>query len=522
MTDDHIAVGDRGRFFVADLALMALVATVILALVLVEPPSEAPGIRRIEATVLAEPLSGARPLPPGFLGLSLEYSALDSYAGVDPDAINPVFEQLVRNLSPGQRPVIRIGGDSADWTWWPVAGFAHPPGVTYTLSTRWLRVTRALARSLDARLILGLNFEADRPELARAEARALIDGLGRSVIQSLELGNEPELYAVFPWYRAIDGRKVTGRRSTYDFSAFVRDFGAFARTLSPLPLAGPTISGPGWMRRLDEFLAAEPRVGLVTLHRYPLQLCFVPRESPRYPTIPNLLSASASTGLADGFTRYVAIAHSRGLPLRIDEFNTVSCGADRAVSRTFASALWALDALFEMARIGVDGVNIHTFPGAGYALFNFSRLNGKWRAAVAPEYYGLLMFTQAAPPGSQLLRVSGGHTGPAKIWATRTNDGQIRVVLINKDPSRRLVAVLRLPSTGTATLERLQAPGIAASGNVTLGGRGFGSWSDSAMLRGPPQTTSLTTADGTLVVKVPAGSAVLLTVPSAHAVAAAR
>jgi hypothetical protein len=515
-------ISRRSRFFAADLVLMALIATVILALILIQSPSGAAGVRRIEATVLAERLPGARPLPPGFLGLSLEYSALDSYAGVDPHAINPVFEQLVRNLSPGQRPVIRIGGDSADWTWWPLGGVARPPGVTYNLSARWLRVTRALARSLEARLILGLNFEADRPELARAEARALLDGLGRSAIQSFELGNEPELYAVFPWYRAIGGRKVTGRRSTYGFSAFVRDFGAFAHALSPIPLAGPTISGPSWMRRLDEFLAAEPGVGLVTLHRYPLQLCFVSRRSSRYPTIANLLSTSASTGLADGFTRYVAIAHSRGLALRIDEFNTVSCGADTAVSRTFASALWALDALFEMARIGVDGVNIHTFPGAGYALFDFSRVNGKWRAAVAPEYYGLLMFTQAAPPGSQLLRVAGVHTGPAKIWATRASDGQIRVVLINKDASHQLVAVLRVPMTGTATLERLEAPGITAAENVTLGGRGFGSWSDSGLLRGPPRPTSLTTTDGTLVVNVPGGSAALLTLPRAHAAAAAR
>jgi hypothetical protein len=502
------------------MVLAALVATIILALVLVESPSGSPGAQRVEATVLAQPLPGARPLPPGFLGLSLEYSALDSYAGVRPDALNQVFEQLVRNLSPGQRPVIRIGGDSADWTWWPVSGFARPPGVTYTLSTRWLRVARALAHSLDARLILGLNFEADHPELARAEARALVDGLGRRTIESLELGNEPELYAVFPWFRAIDGRKVTGRRSTYDFSAFIRDFGAFARALARFPLAGPTISGPAWMRRLGEFLAAEPRVGLVTLHRYPLQLCFVTRGSPRYPTIGHLLSDSASTGLADGFRRYVAIAHSRGLPLRIDEFNTVSCGADGAVSRTFASALWALDALFEMERVGVDGVNIHTFPGAGYALFNFSHMNGKWWAAVAPEYYGLLMFTQAAPPGSQLLRVSSEHTGPAKIWATHLTDGRIRVVLINRNASRRVVATLRLPSTGTATLERLEAPGIAASGKVTLGGRGFGSWSDSGLLRGPPKETWLTPADGTFVVNLPAGSAALLTVRSTYASAA--
>ena len=315
---------------------------------------------------------------------------------------------------------------------------------------------------------------------------------------------------------------MTGRPSSYDFGAFLRDFSAFARALQPISLAGPTISGPGWMRHLDEFLVNEPGVRLVTLHRYPLQLCFVPRGSPRYPTIANLISASASTGLADSFSRYVTIAHARGLPVRIDEFNTVSCGADRAVSTTFASAIWALDALFEMVRIGVDGVNIHTFPGAGYELFTFSRMNREWRAAVAPEYYGLLMFAEAAPPGSQLLRISGSHTGPAKVWATRSPDGRIRVVLINKDASRRLVATLHLPSIAPATIERLKAPGIAASGNVTLGGRSFGSPSDSGLLQGPSRPASLTPDDGRFVVNLPAGSAALVTVPSTHASTAAK
>jgi len=513
----------RSRFFVADLVLIAIVAAVILAFARAgSRSSRSRAMRRIEATVLSEPLGGGRSVPPGFLGLSLEYPALESYAGDDPNALNPLFERLVRNLSPGQAPVIRIGGDSADWTWWPVPAVARPPGVTYTLSTRWLQVARAVTYSLHARLILGLNFEADKPALANAEARALTHGFGRGVIQSLELGNEPELYAVFPWYRRSHGRKVTGRPPTYDFNSFLRDFTGFAHALPPIPLAGPTISGPAWMGRLNELLAAEPTIRVVTLHRYPLQLCFARPRSPRYPTIAHLLSPTASSGLAASFKPYVAIAHARGLPLRIDELNTVSCGADRAVSVTFAAALWALDALFEMARVGVDGVNIHTFPGAGYELFNFSRVHGKWQASVAPEYYGLLMFAQAVPPGSRLLRISSRHARSLKLWATRAPDGRIRVVLINKDTSRPLDVALRVPSAGIGTLERLRAPRLAASANVTIGGQSFASRSDRGLLPDPPQTNLLKPADGSFVVSMPAASAALLTLPPAPASAAAK
>ena len=118
------------------------------------------------------------------------------------------------------------------------------------------------------------------------------------------------------------------------------------------------------------FLAAEPRVKVVTLHRYPLQTCFVAPSSPEYPRSAHLLSPASTSGLADGIAPYVALAHARHLPLRIDEINTDSCGAAPGVSNAFASALWALDTLFEMARVGVDGVNIHTYPGATYQLFS--------------------------------------------------------------------------------------------------------------------------------------------------------
>ena len=48
----------------------------------------------------------------GFLGLSFEIRGMAGYTGDDPKAVNPVFEQLIRNLDPGQRPVLRLGGSS--------------------------------------------------------------------------------------------------------------------------------------------------------------------------------------------------------------------------------------------------------------------------------------------------------------------------------------------------------------------------------------------------------------------------
>ena len=65
-----------------------------------------------------------------------------------------------------------------------------------------------------------------------------------------------------------------------------------------------------------------------------------------------------------------------------------------------------LDTLFNLAQAGVDGVNVHTLPGAAYELFTISHKQGRWQAFVHPEYYGMLMFAQAFPPGAQLLPVT--------------------------------------------------------------------------------------------------------------------
>lgn len=185
----------RSRYLVADIVLVTIVAAVIVVLALLSTPTGGSRVGRPDATVLIDGgLDRGRTIPAGFLGLSLEYPAVEAYAGAAPLAVNPVFEQLIRNLTPGQAPVLRIGGDSSDWTWWPLPGVARPPGVTFTLTQRWVRVTRALAAALDAKLILGINLAAGSPALAAGEASALVDGLGPGAVQALELGNEPELY----------------------------------------------------------------------------------------------------------------------------------------------------------------------------------------------------------------------------------------------------------------------------------------------------------------------------------------
>jgi hypothetical protein len=453
----------------------------------------------------------ARPLPNGFMGLSLEYHAIEEYGGRDPHAINPLFVRLIKQLSPGERPDLRIGGDSTDRAWWPAPGVHKPLGAYIRLTPDWGAVAGALARATDARVTLGIDLEADSGASARVEATRLVAAIGRPWVQALELGNEPELYSAFTWYH-VHGRKMPGRPPGWNFADYLREFSTIAGSLPRLPLAGPAAGSPKWMGYVGRFIAAEPRVRVVTLHRYPLQRCYLPPGARIYPTIAHLLTPASTTGLADSVASDVALAHAHGLQVRIDEVNTISCGRVRAVDESFASALWVMQALFAFARAGADGVNIHTYAGSPYALFKFHHRRGRWSSVVYPEYYGMLMFAHAAPPGSRLLSIAGTRRAGVQAWATRARSGQVRVVLIDTHARGRVVAVRVRGGGSSATVERLLAPSLRARTHVTLGGRSLSATSTAAGPSGPDETERVARSRGAYHVRIPGASAALLTI----------
>jgi len=319
------------------------------------------------------------------------------------------------------------------------------------------------------------------------------------------------VYAVFPWYRA-HRRRVFARSSDYSLSAFIGELRQIVPRLPAVAMAGPASAELPWLSGVPTLLAAEPDLRVVTVHRYPIQGCLKNRASPSYPSIANLLNDRSSAGMAQALAPYVALAHARGLQFRVDELNSAAlahCLGRTGVSDTFASALWMLDTLFSMASVGVDGVNIHSLPGAAYELFTFRRTAAGWQAFVRPDYYGMLLFAQAFPPGARLLPV---HAPGArvKVWATQDSAGRTRVVLINKDSRAHRVELQLPPAAGQAELEWLRAPSPAASSGVTLGGQTFGPETSTGVL-GAPAATPVSQLLGWYSVDIPAYSAALLT-----------
>ena len=477
-------------------------------------PAPPPGIPRSAdlLTVTGTPIS--QPVAPGFVGLSVELPTLIDYAGSDPRHPNPLFTTLLRQLAPGGQPVLRIGGRSSDRSSFMTKGVKPSPGVAYSIPAPWVPVARAVAQAAGARLILGLNLESRDPKLMAAEVTRM-GQIGAPHIAAFEIGNEPEKFSTRAWYFA-HGQSVPGRPRSYDFSAYNREFSRFARLVpGRYALAGPAVAYLRWLPHLGPFLSAQPRVKYAMFHLYPLANCVQRPHGAQAPTIGHVTSLVASTAAAAPLTAAVRTAHARHAALRLDELNSVACGGAAGVSDRLASALWALDMLFALAREGVDGVNIHTFVQAEYRTFRFSRTRGNWSAAVSPLYYGLLAFARMTPPGSRLVQTSLPTDRNLRVWATAAPGGHLHVVLINDSPTKRRTVAIKLPPGETAapiTLERLSGPGgLGAAGSITLGGQGFGASSATGRLAGPLRTgRPRQIRRGIYLLTVPPGSATFL------------
>jgi hypothetical protein len=461
------------------------------------------------AAITVTALPSGQPVAPGFLGISTQYKSLEAYTGSNPGAIAPAFVHLLGDITPGQSPVLRIGGDSADWSWYPVAHQKRPPGITYTITNKWLQVARATAQNLRAKLILDVNLEAGSQADAVGEANAMLKRIGPQNILAMEIGNEPELYHHFAWYHTATGVPVPGRPASWSLPEYRAQFSQFAHAMPRVRIAGP-VSGLGiWLQSLGTFLHDEPSVGLTTIHAYPLKHC----SAGHVVTIPELLSNAASAGFVREVSPYVKISHADGKPIRIDEVNAITCGGTAGVSNSFASALWVLNTMFGLARTGVDGVNFNTVPHSINSILNPAGSDRDSPAiAVQPEWYAMMMFAQAAPPGSQIMHLQAQLPPGLEAWATRSPAGTIHVVLINKNPHGSEPVTLNVPAAaGPATLERLQGHGLASTRDVRLGGQTFGGATSTGLLTGDPQSALVSPVAGAYTLQVPGASAAMLT-----------
>jgi hypothetical protein len=129
----------------------------------------------------------------GFLGLATSLSTIPALAGAPTDPDTP-FINLVKSLSPGAPPLLRLGGNSGDSAWWPIPSMQKRQRFLYPLTPQWAARVHALLEALGGKTILGVNLKEGPKIVARIAPLEVADFdryVGAGLIDAFELGNEP-------------------------------------------------------------------------------------------------------------------------------------------------------------------------------------------------------------------------------------------------------------------------------------------------------------------------------------------
>jgi hypothetical protein len=323
------------------------------------------------------------------------------------------------------------------------------------------------------------------------------------------LGNEP------------DGPCQNSGSYAGGYPTFKTNWDAFRTAITSLPggsglkFTGPSFGGQQpWNDAspdLNSFVNGEAaNLTYVSQHWYPQNGCS------GSPSLSAELAAAQAKPSDANYANYVANAHENGVPLRISEMNDIDCSGLSGISNTFAAALWLPDALFNLASVGTDGVNVVSDTAAFYDLLELPSpstctLNVTSGCILRPNYYGFEMFQEATQNGAKLLPVSTTTSANVSIWATIDAAGIVRVVVLNKDETNSGTVNITLAGYGSASLKALSAASVTATTGVSYGGQTFDGSTDGT-IQGTLSTTAVTPTSGVYTFAIAPTSAALITV----------
>jgi len=483
--------------------LVPLIATAAVALILASLPAAAqPALPvtqpTLPVTVTIDPFHPGPPVPTRFLGLSFEAATLGRLAQY---ADRGDLVKLLRSVGPG---VLRFGGITADENVaWTDATTPRPAWASSAIGPAQLRAIGVLARHSGWKVLLTVGLAHYEPAAAVREVAAAHAALG-PYLAAVEIGNEPNAYGshgfrALPWI-------------AQGYEEEVSEYRQAIQSLTPdIPIAGPDVSGSGVFPEWGEEEALSQQPALLTGHHYPLGCAQTPA-----PSIEALLSAATRGREAHSLATYMTVSHPYGIPLRIDEANSVSCGGVAGISDTFASALWASSYITQAMAAGAAGINLEGNPAncAGYtplcAPDPAALAAGSLRAQ--PEWYALLL-TRSLAGWRPLPTTIAAASSPNLTATSFSGSGHsLQVVLVDDEPPGASPLALALDvgtGMGDAHILRLTAPAQSATGDILLGGHAVAL--DGA-LRAPIHPEHVPAHAGALTVELAPSSAALVTV----------
>jgi len=434
-------------------------------------------------------------IPANFTGLSYESAQLGIPQFFAPS--NNGLAGFVRRL--GEKGVLRIGGNTSEFTVWAAAGAAPaalsaavPPDTggrihpKTPVTAQAVRNLAAFVKSCGWQLIYGLNLGNGTPEQAAAEAQAVCEAAGDSLL-ALQIGNEPDLYhrnGLRPPDWTFD-----------DYLAQWRDFARAIRGRVPqAPLAAPDVaSNTSWIASFAE--QAKDQIVMLTGHYYAMG----PPTNPSM-NIDRLLKPSAS--LERNVPIVMKASRESRRPFRMAEGHSCYNGGKAGVSDTFAAALWCGGYMLDMAQAGYCGVNLH---GGGNGIYTPIAGNLQHGFSARPIYYGMLLAGQFA--GAAMVPADlETHGVNATAYAAKGPTG-LRVAIINKEEQQPIrVDVNPSFSSRHVAIWRLAAPTLDSKNGVTLAGAEVGNDGTWA----PAKVETAAQKRGRMTIDLPAASAAVV------------
>ncbi|HTZ88541.1 MAG TPA: hypothetical protein VMB05_17905 [Solirubrobacteraceae bacterium] len=438
-------------------------------------------------------------IPQDFLGLSFEMSSLPQMARY---SSRGNLVALLRSLGTG---VLRFGGVSADTRIaWTDSRTPRPAWASGVVDADDFRQLASLAAESGWHIVLTLGIVHFEPKAAAREAAAAKAALG-PWLQAFELGNEPNSYAMHamreePW--GLD-----------QYNAQVAEYRAAIEAVAPgVPLWGPDVSGSSAFETWGTGEVVDQHPSVLTGHHYPLGCA----QKKPVPSVASLLSGPIWRREVGSMRRYVSLSQSAGLPFRMDETNSVSCGGVAGISNTFASALWAAGYLPKLMGSGAVGVNMHGAVGncKGYSpICAPGPLELSTGELVAqPEWYALLMVRELIGmrplPLAAKLRDTTANVHVAGFLA---GDGSLRILAVDDDPLGKPGVSLRLklgsgyPNASTLALTGQSLKALTGTELGESEVEANGTWA-------PRRFGRAASSGGVISVKLAAASAVLVSV----------
>lgn len=397
---------------------------------------------------------------PRFVGLSCEKTQLTNgyLTGTNTDLI-----ALCKLLGPS---ILRIGGNNGDSLLWetgttPITQTDITNLASFLTNTGWTCIyTINLAGSAPG------QSPQQTPTLAGAEAAYVVSQLSSSLL-GFEIGNEPDVYndngpyaGIFNYVGTTDSTTTNGK-TTYHYQGLWKTYhDAITSAISTATFTGPASgSHEGGANNGSENWTQEfatnysSNIKLLTQHYYR------PQDANKNEDGEAAVAAwlvSPDSQLATDLTNLHTDTDSK-VSFRISECNNFAGGGVGGVSDAYASAIWAIDFMFQCAGGHATGVNFH---GGGDAEGTYSPITDhnvdgvRQVKAVQPEFYGLYMVSQAiqqAEGATCKLYSSTLDPCNATAYAVQvpptalTPNGAINIVVDSKDASDWLQVEVTLP-----------------------------------------------------------------------------